>query len=97
MGKYRLVKLVLSSVNVQINKINIQQEKISITFLLNEVITFLQNTPVTFGGLIIFLQETMFVSSEVVVQRCSVKNAFLKFFQNSQENPCAEHFFKIKL
>ena len=39
--------------------------------------------------------ETYF--SEPVVQRCSVKNMFLKISQNSQENACARASFLIKL
>ena len=33
---------------------------------------------------------------EAVIQRCSVKNVFLKILQNSQENPCARVSFLIK-
>ena len=35
--------------------------------------------------------------AEAVVQRCSVKKAFLKISQNSQENTCARVSFLIKL
>ena len=34
--------------------------------------------------------------TETVVQRCSVKNVFLKNSQNSQENTCARVSFLIK-
>ena len=34
---------------------------------------------------------------EAVIQRCSVKKAFLKILQNLQENPCARVSFLIKL
>ena len=39
-----------------------------------------------------FLEQTA-----AVVQRCSVKKAFLKILQNSQENTCARISFLIKL
>ena len=35
--------------------------------------------------------------AEAVVQRCSVKKAFLEISQNSQENTCARVSFLIKL
>ena len=31
----------------------------------------------------------IFLSSEAVVQRCSVKNVFLKMLKNYEENTCA--------
>ena len=34
---------------------------------------------------------------EAVIQRCSVKQVFLKILQNLQENPCAKVSFLIKL
>ena len=37
------------------------------------------------------------VEIETVVQRCSVKNVFLKISQNSQQNTCARVSFLIKL
>ena len=33
------------------------------------------------------------IRRKAVVQRCSVKKAFLEIPQNSQENTCAESFF----
>ena len=33
------------------------------------------------------------IRREAVVQRCSVKKAFLEILQNSQENTCAESLF----
>ena len=42
--------------------------------------------------------ETAFLrSTEAVIQSCSVKMAFLKFLQNSQENTCTRVSFLIKL
>ena len=38
-------------------------------------------------------QNMLDVSSQAVVQRCSVKEVFLKTLQNSQENTCARVFF----
>ena len=35
--------------------------------------------------------------SETVVQRCSVKKVFLKFFENSQQNTCGRVFFLNKV
>ena len=37
------------------------------------------------------------VEIETVVQRCSVKNVFLKISQNSEQNTCARVSFLIKL
>ena len=44
------------------------------------------------------LQKTLiWLMSEAVVQRCSVKKVFLKFSHTSQENTCARASFLIKL
>ena len=37
------------------------------------------------------------LSTEALTQWCPVKNVFLKFFQNSQENTCAGASFLIKM
>ena len=37
--------------------------------------------------------STVFLFSEAVAQRCSVKKMFLEISQNSQENPCARASF----
>ena len=37
------------------------------------------------------------IRRKAVVQRCSVKKAFLEIPQNSQENTCAESFFLNKV
>ena len=37
------------------------------------------------------------IQTEAVVQRCSIKQVFLKIWQNSQENTCARVSFLIKL
>ena len=39
----------------------------------------------------------MIAMGEAVVQRCSVKKAFLKISQNSQENTCVRVSFLILL
>ena len=41
--------------------------------------------------------QNFLVSTEAVIQRCSVKNVFLIISQNSQENTCARVSFLIKL
>ena len=44
-----------------------------------------------------FLRPSFSLSTEAVVQRCSVKRVFLEIWQNSQENTCARVFFLRKL
>ena len=39
----------------------------------------------------------LFLNSEAVARRCSVKKVFLEISQNSQENTCARVSFLIKL
>ena len=41
--------------------------------------------------------EMLHLTSEAVIQRCSVKKVFLEISQNSQENICAGVSFLIKL
>ena len=41
--------------------------------------------------------DFMSSGTEAVVQRCSVRNMFLKISQNSQKNTCVRVFFLIKL
>ena len=45
----------------------------------------------------IYISNNQAQISEKVVQRCSVKMAFLKISQNSQENTCARVSFLTKL
>ena len=49
-------------------------------------------------GFICFIENTlkMLSNTEAVVQRCSVKNAFIEIWQNSQENS-SQLSFLIKL
>ena len=43
------------------------------------------------------MNELILLTSEAVVQSCSVKKMFLEISQNSQENNCARVSFLIKL
>ena len=67
-------------------------------FLLNSVIV--KDMDTTENGMMIKPSEIWLEFHkliEAVVQRCSVKEAFLKIWINSQENTCARVSFLIKL
>ena len=55
-----------------------------------------KNDPSCLTGIYI-VSVRIFVNSEAVIRRCSVKKVFLKISQNSQENTCARVSFLTKL